>query len=96
MNSYIFVNGAKIYKFKAKYSEINATPFCLRNGSNNFHLIMWKTLDYLNMSLIFNYQVDYDSIDVAGVQIFIMKIYIIWNNIWINYWKTVYWIIKPF
>ena len=67
MNSYIFVNGAKIYKFKSKCSEINAAPLCLCNGSNNFRLIMRKTLDYFNMSLIFNYQVDYDSTDVADV-----------------------------
>ena len=28
MNNYIFVNGVEVYKFKAKYSEINATLFC--------------------------------------------------------------------
>ena len=27
-NSYLFVNGAEIYKFKAKDSEIVATPLC--------------------------------------------------------------------
>ena len=27
-NSYIFVNGVEIYKFKAKDSEINAAPLC--------------------------------------------------------------------
>ena len=27
--SYLFVNGTKIYKFKAKDSEIVATPLCL-------------------------------------------------------------------
>ena len=30
-NSYLFVNGAEIYKFKAKDSEIVATPLCLGN-----------------------------------------------------------------
>ena len=29
-NSYLFVNGAEIYKFKAKNSEIAAAPLCLR------------------------------------------------------------------
>ena len=34
-NSYLFVNGIEIYKFKAKDSEIVATPFCLGNISND-------------------------------------------------------------
>ena len=29
MNGYIFVNGIKIYKLKAKDSEIYADPLCL-------------------------------------------------------------------
>ena len=32
-NSYLFVNGTEIYKFKAKDSEIVATPLCLGNIS---------------------------------------------------------------
>ena len=28
-NSYLFVNGTEIHKFKAKDSEIVATPLCL-------------------------------------------------------------------
>ena len=30
-NSYLFVNGTEIYKFKAKDSEIVASPLCLKN-----------------------------------------------------------------
>ena len=30
-NSYLFVNGTEIHKFKAKDSEILAAPLCLRN-----------------------------------------------------------------
>ena len=30
-NSYLFVNGKEIHKFKAKDSEIVRTPFCLGN-----------------------------------------------------------------
>ena len=30
-NSYLFVNGKEIHKFKGKYSEIVATPLCLVN-----------------------------------------------------------------
>ena len=31
VNSYLFVNGTEIYKFKAKDSEIVAAPLCLGN-----------------------------------------------------------------
>ena len=34
-HSYLFVNGTEIYKFKAKYSEIVATPLCLGNISKD-------------------------------------------------------------
>ena len=32
-NSYLFVNGTEIHKFKAKDSEIKAIPLCLGNVS---------------------------------------------------------------
>ena len=35
-NSYLFVNGKEIHKFKAKDSEIVATPLCLGNISKNW------------------------------------------------------------
>ena len=35
-NSYLFVNGTEIYKFKAKDSEIVATPLCLENISKDW------------------------------------------------------------
>ena len=35
-NSYLFVNDTAIYKFKAKDSEIVATPLCLENISKNW------------------------------------------------------------
>ena len=34
-NSYLFVNGKEIHKFKAKYSEIVATPLYLVNFSKD-------------------------------------------------------------
>ena len=33
VNSYLFVNSVKIYKFEAKNSEKNAAPLCLGNVS---------------------------------------------------------------
>ena len=35
-NSYLFVNGTEIYKFKAKGTEIVASPLCLGNISKDF------------------------------------------------------------
>ena len=36
IKSYVFVNGTEIYKFKAKDSEIVATPLCLGNISKQY------------------------------------------------------------
>ena len=35
-NSYLFVNGTEVVKFKAKYSEIVETPLCLENISKDW------------------------------------------------------------
>ena len=35
-NSYLFVNGVEIIKFKAKDSQINAVPLCMGNVSKDF------------------------------------------------------------
>ena len=35
-NSYLFVNGTEIIKFKAEDSEIVASPFCLGNISKDW------------------------------------------------------------
>ena len=35
-NSYLFVNGTVIYKFKAKYFQIVASPLCLGNISKDW------------------------------------------------------------
>ena len=37
-NSYFFVNGAEIYKFKVKDSEIVASPLCLGNISKDWSI----------------------------------------------------------
>ena len=41
-NNYLLVNRVKIHKFKAKNSELVATPFCL---GDMFQEIIWKRLD---------------------------------------------------
>ena len=35
VNSYLFVNGTEIYKFKAKDSEVFVSPICLGNISKD-------------------------------------------------------------
>ena len=38
-NSFLFLNATKVYQFKAKDSEIEKYPLCLRNISGVFQLI---------------------------------------------------------
>ena len=47
-NSHLFVNGIGIIKFKAKDSELNATPLCLGNISKDFSIDNIKRLDFMN------------------------------------------------
>ena len=59
-NSYRFVNGTEINKFKTKISEIIAAPICLGNISRDFLVDnMQKT--GLN-GYVYDFSVDYDTI----------------------------------
>ena len=51
VNSYLFVNGSEIYKFKAKDSEIVSTLLCLGNISKEWSTDM-KKQDFRVMSVI--------------------------------------------
>ena len=51
-NSYLFVNGTEIYKFKAKNSEIVVGPICLGNISKDWSVDNMKKLDLLVMFTI--------------------------------------------
>ena len=64
-NSYLFVNGTEIYKFKAKDSEIVATPLCLGNISRD-----WSVDDMEHTGLnryVYDFSVDYDTIAVDDI-----------------------------
>ena len=66
---YIFVNVVEIYNFKAKGSAINVATLCLGNISKG----SWidnkkKTILYGN---VYDFSVDYDSIDIDVLQIFL-------------------------
>ena len=73
-NSYLFVNGTEIYKFKAKDSEIVATPLCLGNISKDWSVDnMEKT--GLN-GYVYDFSVDYDAIavdDILDIRNYLMK-----------------------
>ena len=51
-NSYLFVNGKEIHKFKAKDSEIVATPLCLGNISKNWTVDNMKKTGLMGMFMI--------------------------------------------
>ena len=51
-NSYLFVNGVEIIKFKAKHSEIKATTSCLGNVSKEISVDNMKRVDFIDMFMI--------------------------------------------
>ena len=51
-NSYLFVNGTKIIKFKAKYSAAVAIPLCLGNISKDWSTDNMKKTGLLVMFMI--------------------------------------------
>ena len=64
-NSYLFVNSTEIYKFKAKYSEIVATPLCLGNISKDFSVDNMKKTG-LN-GYVYDFSVYYDPIKTDNI-----------------------------
>ena len=63
--SYLFVNGTEICKFKAKDSEIGATPLCLGNISKDWSVDNMKKT-WFN-GYVYDFSVDYDATDVDDV-----------------------------
>ena len=64
-NSYLFVNGTEIHKFKAKDSETVAIPLCLRNISKDFSVDNMKKTG-LN-GYVYDFSADYDAIAVDDI-----------------------------
>ena len=64
-NSYLFVNGTEIIKFKAKDSEIVATPVCLGNISKDWSVHNMKKTG-LN-GYVYDFSADYDAIVVDDI-----------------------------
>ena len=72
-NNYLFVNGTEIYKFKAKYSEIVASPLCLGNIFKDWSTDNMKKKQVLmDMPMILdNDATDID--DIKDIDIYLMK-----------------------
>ena len=65
-NSYLFVNGTEIYKFKAKDSEIVATQLCLENISKDWSVDNMKKAGFIGY--VYDFSVDYDAIAVDYIK----------------------------
>ena len=74
VNSYLFVNGTEIIKFKAKDSEIVTYPLCYGNNSTDFSVDNMKKTG-LN-GYIYDFSVYYDAIavdDILDINKYLMK-----------------------
>ena len=76
VNSYLFVNGTEIIKFKAKDSELTSTMLCLGNISNDFSVINMKKRGLYKT--VYEFSADYGAISVdniLNIHKYLMKIY---------------------
>ena len=66
-NSYLFVNGKEIFKFKADNKNVNNFPtqFCLGSISNGFGAFKFREV-FLNGN-VYDFLVDYNSIDKSNI-----------------------------
>ena len=64
-NSYLFLNGTEIHKFKAKYSEIVTNPLCLGNISNDWPVDNMKKTGLNGYAYVFS--VDYNATPVDDI-----------------------------
>ena len=64
-NSYLFVYGIEIIKFKAKDSEINPYELCLGNISKDWSLDNMKKTSL--QGCVYDFRVDYDAILVSDI-----------------------------
>ena len=65
-NSYLFVNGTEMYKFKAKDFEIEAIPLCLGNISKDWSTNNIKRTEF--NGYVYDFSVDYDATDVDDIK----------------------------
>ena len=73
-NSYLFVNGTEIYKFKARDFEILVGPICLENISKDWSLDNMERAGFTGY--VYDFSVDYESIavdDIKNIHKYLMK-----------------------
>ena len=73
-NSYLFVNGTEIYKFKAKDSEILVGPICLGNISKDWSVDNMNRTGFIGY--VYDFSVDCDGIavdDIKDIHSYLMK-----------------------
>ena len=82
-NSYLFVNGTEIIKFKAKGSKTVATPIYIGNISK---VILVDSMKRIGLNCyIYDFSVDYDAIAVDD-KLDIHKNLVKKNNILYSFW----------
>ena len=73
-NSYLFINGTEIYKFKAKDSEIVATPLCLGNISKDWSVDNMKKIEFNRYVYDFSVDFDFTAVDdIKDIHKYLMK-----------------------
>ena len=65
-NTYLFVNGTEIIKFKANDSEIVATPLCLGNISKDWSVDDMKKTGFTDY--VYDFSVDYNVTHVDHIK----------------------------
>ena len=65
-NSYSFVNGTEIIKFKSEEPEILAHSLCLGNISKDWSVDNMKKTGFTGY--VYDFSVDYDSTDVDDIK----------------------------
>ena len=65
-NSYLFVNGTEIIKFKAKDSEIVTSPLCLRNISKDWSVDNMERTGFTGY--VYDFSADYNAIEVDNIK----------------------------
>ena len=64
-NSYLFVNGTKIYKYEAKDSKIIASPLSLGNISKDWSADNMKKTGF--NGYVYDFSIDCDATDVGHI-----------------------------
>ena len=65
-NSYLFVNGTEIYKFKANHSEIVATPLCLEKNSKDWSVDNIRRTGFTGY--VYDFSADYVAVAVDDIK----------------------------